>query len=375
MLNNIFLEFQNCRYVDTTVLRIRENFSNIYQKNLRKISASVREERVQSRFRNMKKYENGGIEIMKKEGIELEKEQMLDANDNSAYFDGVVEEGVEISEYDKILSDKLENAERMRAEEGETAYEAEMEEIREWVETNIDNFYFDASDSEELDEELMAHEEMPVEELSVIHDERFRQCLATGESKGYYENGNLKFELSKNGDKLSGTCKIYFEDGKLESEVHYHKDKLEGICKDYHMNGNVDRVMNFKNGKLEGEAICYYQNGQVESEAQFIHDELNGIVKEYYENGILQSVATYKNGALDGVAERYYPNGKSECVEIYRDNMLDGKNEYYYENGKVHQIAEIRGKQLDGIYMMYGEDGTLEVHEIYSQGALVDKIK
>ena len=55
-----------------------------------------------------------------------------------------------------------------------------------------------------------------------------------------------------------------------------------GINKEYYENGNIKEEISYKNGKLNGVSKEYYENGSLKSESTFIDGVLNGKVKEYY---------------------------------------------------------------------------------------------
>ena len=58
--------------------------------------------------------------------------------------------------------------------------------------------------------------------------------------------------------------------------------KGSGIIKEYYDNGEIKEEVSYKDGKLNGIFKEYYENGSLKSEGRFKNGFLDGKVKEYY---------------------------------------------------------------------------------------------
>lgn len=68
-------------------------------------------------------------------------------------------------------------------------------------------------------------------------------------TKGYYENGNLKWESNYKNGKQEGKSKFYYKSGKLWTERNYKNNKREGISKTYYESGGIEYIDTYKNGE------------------------------------------------------------------------------------------------------------------------------
>ncbi|MFH1622777.1 MAG: toxin-antitoxin system YwqK family antitoxin [Candidatus Omnitrophota bacterium] len=98
--------------------------------------------------------------------------------------------------------------------------------------------------------------------------------IPEGPVKGYYPNGNLRFESYYKNGKLEGKFKFYYESGILQTEKNYKNDKEEGLCKWYYENGNLESERNYKEGKLDGITKTYHEDGTLWTEEYYKDGEL-----------------------------------------------------------------------------------------------------
>ena len=54
----------------------------------------------------------------------------------------------------------------------------------------------------------------------------------------------------------------------------------------YWENGQLKSELSYKDGKLNGVAVWYYQNGEKELEAHYKNNVLDGPLLRWYENGL-----------------------------------------------------------------------------------------
>ena len=92
--------------------------------------------------------------------------------------------------------------------------------------------------------------------------------------KTYYENGNLKSEITTNNGISDGLSKLYYESGEL---------RTKGF---------------FKHGIEHSIWSSYYENGKLKIEAEWKDGKPNGIWKYYDEKSLLIKISKYLNGEL-----------------------------------------------------------------------------
>ena len=131
----------------------------------------------------------------------------------------------------------------------------------------------------------------------------------------------------------SGIVTITEEDKIIKKEV-YENGKLNS-AKGYYENGNIKwESTSYKDGKLDGISRIYYDNGQLKMETNYKDGEKDGIEKGYQENGKIIAELNYKNDTLHGIAKFYDKNGNLEHEQNYKEYVLHGI-ERIYEKGKV----------------------------------------
>ena len=117
-------------------------------------------------------------------------------------------------------------------------------------------------------------------------------------AKGYYENGNIKWESTSYKDrKLDGISRIYYDNGQLKMETNYKDGEKDGIEKGYQENGKIIAELNYKNDCLHGTSKFYDKNGNLEHEQNYKEYVLHGI-ERIYEKGKVILEREYKDGDI-----------------------------------------------------------------------------
>jgi len=245
-----------------------------------------------------------------------------------------------------------------------------------------------------------------------------------------FPNGLLKqyFTFNKDG-LLDGESRQYYEEGEIKSVSSFKNNIANGTFISYYQNGNIKEKYTYKNGNEEGEGIFYYEDGKIKNKAIFkdgvtLEEEVykdnevrkntfkNGeIVKQdiysknkilkakklLLENGKMKIISYYENGnkeeevfvineLLDGEALVYYPNGKLREKDFFKNGKRDGEAIIYYENGNVKQKSLFKNDKREGDLFMYYPSGKLcqtekfingkedgEVIEYYESGIIKEK--
>ncbi len=203
-----------------------------------------------------------------------------------------------------------------------------------------------------------------------------------------FPNGLLKqyFTFNKDG-LLDGESRQYYEEGEIKSVSSFKNNIANGTFISYYQNGNIKEKHTYKNGNEEGEGIFYYENGKIEEKYFMKNGKLDGEAINYFEDGKIKNKAIFKDGVT--LEEEVYKDNEiikntfrnSEIIRqdtysknkklVLRKNLLnDGRIEYisYYENGNIEQKAYfVNGKQ-EKEHLFYDEKGNLIKTEIYKNG-------
>ena len=151
------------------------------------------------------------------------------------------------------------------------------------------------------------------------------------------------FIFNKNG-LLDGESREYYEEGDIKSVSLFKNNVADGIFISYYQNGNIKEKHTYKNGNEEGEGLFYYENAKLE--------------EKYF----------MKNGKLDGEAFAYYPSGKLLQKRKFINGKAEGELVEYYENGVVKEKAYFINDKQEKEHFFYDEKGKLIKTEIYKNG-------
>ena len=253
--------------------------------------------------------------------------------------------------------------------------------------------------------------------------------LLDGESRQYYEEGDIKSISPFKNNVADGTFISYYQNGNIKEKHTYKNGNEEGEGIFYYENGKLEEKYFMKNGKLDGEAINYFEDGKIKNKAIFkdgvtLEEEIykdneirkntfkNGEIvqqdiysknkilkakKSLLENGKMKIISYYENGnkeeevfvineLFDGEALVYYPSGKLKEKDFFKNGKRDGEAIIYYENGNVKQKSLFKNDKREGDLFMYYPSGKLrqtekfingkedgEVIEYYESGVIKEK--
>ena len=184
-----------------------------------------------------------------------------------------------------------------------------------------------------------------------------------GEGLFYYENTKLEEKYFMKNGKLDGEATVYFEDGKIRNKSIF-KDGVkleEEIYKDDEIRENT-----FKNGEIVQQDI-YSKNKKLKAKKFFLENGKTKIIS-YYENGNKQEEVFVINELFDGEALVYYPSGKLKEKDFFKKGKREGETIIYYENGNVKQKSLFKNNKREGEHLFYDEKGNLTKTEIYKNG-------
>ena len=233
----------------------------------------------------------------------------------------------------------------------------------------------------------------------------FKNNVADGVFISYYQNGNIKEKhIYKNGNK-EGEGIFYYENGKLEEKYFMKNGKLDGEAINYFEDGKIRNKSIFKDGVLLEEEIYKdneirkntFKNGEVIQQDIYSKNKILKAKKSLLENGKMKIISYYENGnkqeeifvmneLFDGDAFAYYPSGKLKEKDFFKNGKREGEAIIYYENGNVKQKSLFKNNKREGDLSMYYPSGKLlqtekyvngkeegEVIEYYESGAIKEK--
>ncbi|WP_336012119.1 toxin-antitoxin system YwqK family antitoxin [Fusobacterium polymorphum] len=193
----------------------------------------------------------------------------------------------------------------------------------------------------------------------------FKNNIPDGVFISYYQNGNIKEKHTyKNGNE-EGEGLFYYQNGNIGQNSFLLNGKLVTEVFEYYPNGNMKTKAHYIDGKLNGELIIYYENGNIKEKTFTIDEKLSGDAFEYYPSGKLRNKSFFKNGKREGESLTYYENGKLKKKILYKNGMKNGFAIAYYEDGIIEQKAYFVDDKKENERLYYDKKGNLTKTEIY----------
>ena len=202
-----------------------------------------------------------------------------------------------------------------------------------------------------------------------------------GEGLFYYENAKLEEKYFMKNGKLDGEATVYFEDGKIRNKAIF-KDGVK-LEEETYKDDEI-RKSTFKNGEIVQQDI-YSKNKKLKAKKFFLENGKTKIIS-YYENGNKQEEVFVINELFDGEALVYYPSGKLKEKDFFKNGKSEGESIIYYENGNVKQKSTFKNDKREGDLFIYYPSGKLlqkrnfingkaegELVEYYENGVVKEK--
>lgn len=174
--------------------------------------------------------------------------------------------------------------------------------------------------------------------------------------------------------RLRGYAKCYYDNGNIERETEW-VDSDSGtrsilrIDKGYYKNGNPKWEYSYNSkGNMDGVRRQWYENGQLIYESYYKDSKEDGVFKKWREDGSLISESHYKNGRLDGASKDWYKNGQLEYEQYYKNGAKDGVHKKWYGNGQLEYERHYKNGKHDGVHKEWSRDGSLISESHYKNG-------
>lgn len=192
--------------------------------------------------------------------------------------------------------------------------------------------------------------------------------LLDGESREYYEEGDIKSISHFKNHIPDGVFISYYQNGNMEEKYTYVNGQANGECFSYYENGKLEERYFLKNGEIDGEAFAYYPSGKLEVKDFFKDGKKEGESIFYHENGNIKQKSTFKNGKREGDLFIYFPSGKLRQTEKYINGKIEGEVIEYYESGTIKEKAYFINDKQEKEHFFYDEKGNLIKTDIYKNG-------
>ena len=192
--------------------------------------------------------------------------------------------------------------------------------------------------------------------------------LLDGESREYYEEGDIKSISHFKNHIPDGVFISYYPNGNMEEKYAYVNGQANGECFSYYENGKLEERYFLKNGEIDGEAFAYYPSGKLEVKDFFKDGKKEGESIFYHENGNIKQKSTFKNGKREGDLFIYFPSGKIRQTEKYINGKIEGEVIEYYESGTIKEKAYFINDKQEKEHFFYDEKGNLIKTDIYKNG-------
>ena len=218
----------------------------------------------------------------------------------------------------------------------------------------------------------------------------------------YNQSGEITQRIDYKYGKKNGYSYSYsyerYSDGVPVSKELYLNDKKEGKAFFYYDNGNIREEVSYRNGHKEGTAMQFDKEGNITTLLQYHNNYLisreyvnrsdargikQGIWKTFYPDGRLNKEMYYDNGVLDGLYKEFNPNGTLALVLKYeKGKIVETKEETLAEedltvkrefknDGKLSFVGNYREEMPVGIHRFYNPEGKVINSKIYDSGGHV----
>jgi len=152
--------------------------------------------------------------------------------------------------------------------------------------------------------------EINVLDLEDIDDKYYYNgALFSGRMNEYYESGKIAATVMCKSGEMISPLKEFYESGAIKKIRKFHKDDMVAET-GYFENGNLEFEIEYSNGR-KVRRIDYYPSGKVQKikpykfVERYNDDVPHGIETFYNENGDKISEAIWKNGMPDGSFDLY----------------------------------------------------------------------
>ncbi|WP_066632402.1 toxin-antitoxin system YwqK family antitoxin [Labilibacter marinus] len=201
----------------------------------------------------------------------------------------------------------------------------------------------------------------------ILEKGKYKNNRKEGVWLNYFENGNIKTEITFINGEAKGHAKFFYENGKLREEGNWQVDHWEGSYKYFFESGKISYDWFYNsNGKRQGEQRYFYENGEKMYEGQWENGKTEGVLKVYNDQGMLVQEKLFNNGKFeqaktpvkqDSSSAKFSGTGFHTIMNLRGDidekgffvkgDLLNGERYNYDENNKLISITTLQdGKAI-----------------------------
>lgn len=188
----------------------------------------------------------------------------------------------------------------------------------------------------------------------------------------YYNNGQIRSDITLIENIKNGEVLTYFEDGSLAVKGYFTKNKRDK--KWYFYDENTKKLIaveNYIDGKLEGEQLYYYPDGKLKVKGDYKEDNRVGFWQMYDEDGRLSVQNIFLDGEQVISVAIFQENEKILCSGLTKNGLRHGVWKYYDESGKLLYDVEYNSGIRDGEWKAYDKEGHLIMSGYYNNGEII----
>ena len=187
--------------------------------------------------------------------------------------------------------------------------------------------------------------------------------------RGFYPNGQLRYEGQFKNDKCKGTFKYYDEQGNLKATNEFDKSGEKALNKTYAPNGRVIATGYYQNQKKEGEWKYFDEaSGQLRLVEDNKEGKVHGWSKLYNpNNGVLAEETQYVEGQPEGQCRKYSNTGTLLMECQYHKGQLEGPTKTYYPSTALKEEGQYANGEKVGLWKTYNEDGDVIAEDTFGE--------
>lgn len=195
----------------------------------------------------------------------------------------------------------------------------------------------------------------------------YKEDLKSGIEANYNAKGILIEEFINVTGIKNGESKQYYDSGELRKKVNFTNNKEEGKALEFERDGRIITLLTYRNGFIYSEERInrYDSNGK-----------RTGVWRDMYSATVVKEDGNWTNGLRNGVFKFYNKRGELEKLEKYEDGVLvvDEAStaildirEDYYDDGKIKSSGPYRSGRKQGNFREYDKSGNENGGALYDE--------
>jgi antitoxin component YwqK of YwqJK toxin-antitoxin module len=173
------------------------------------------------------------------------------------------------------------------------------------------------------------------------------------------ERNGIKYEVNSD-EGYTGNSVGFYENGQKSIQCSFVDGKRHNSFQEWYENGQLKKDYTYANGILVGSYLEYFKSGQIQTNGEYIAGLRNGDYNEFWENGGKKFVGTYSMGKKNGEHLSLNEDEKIFKQETFLDDSLHGMRINYWEGGAVKDSGLFSNGKAINEHLFYYLDGQLQ---------------